>query len=299
LIYGFLGVLTLIGLLIFVLVLLVFIKGLHKPSTGPEGNPGEPKRDQMPKQPQKPLLVTLQPRAPGFRDNATSWLGGAPALGGIPWPRNSDGAPLSFIAQFSLSDIAASFRNTVLPTSGSLAFFIGPESKYHHGRVLYVPAGITTPTPPPGELPQLGSGTGIGDQTLTNGVKPEDVPSLLPHWPVDFIPLDAEDPDDLTSLNKAMDERFGAPSLNWFAYKELTAQRGSDGLHFWDTAWRFAQSVQNTYDAAAQANDEIYDYVQKVATWAFATPQWQTMGREDIAQLEAFFGDVVITSLAR
>lgn len=53
-----------------------------------------------------------------------------------------------FYAQFDLSDIAAIWPETVLPTTGSLAFFSATS-----GPVLYIPEGeATEDTPPPGPV---------------------------------------------------------------------------------------------------------------------------------------------------
>ena len=93
------------------------------------------------------LLVSRRPRRLGVDWMAAcSWLGGAPRLGNIPWPRGKDGIPLHHVAQIDLADIAARSGAAHLPATGSLAFFIGGT-----GAVLYVPDHMSHPPtmPPP------------------------------------------------------------------------------------------------------------------------------------------------------
>src|ERR1043166_3527518 len=72
------------------------------------------------------LLVSRRTRRLGVDWMAAcSWLGGAPRLGNIPWPRGKDGIPLHHVAQIDLADITARSRGANLPATGSLAFFIG------------------------------------------------------------------------------------------------------------------------------------------------------------------------------
>src|SRR3954454_5615584 len=81
------------------------------------------------------LLISRRPRQLGVDwRTACSWLGGAPRLGNIPWPRGKDGIPLHHVAQIDLSDVAVKSRSVGLPATGALAFFVGSA-----GAVVYVP----------------------------------------------------------------------------------------------------------------------------------------------------------------
>src|SRR4051794_19460458 len=92
------------------------------------------------------LLVSRRPRQVDVDwTGARSWLGGAPRIGAVPWPRDKKAQPLLFVAQIDLAEVAAKTSKTPLPDKGSLAFFIGGGSA-----VVFVPEGQTnTPVMPP------------------------------------------------------------------------------------------------------------------------------------------------------
>src|SRR5215471_13365216 len=102
------------------------------------------------------IVLSRRPRHPGDdRSRAKSWLGGAPRLGGAPWPRGEDGRLLHFMAQVDLVEIAAAGGSSELPPDGALAFFIGAGSP-HEAKVIHIPpGGDPSVTPPPDELPDF------------------------------------------------------------------------------------------------------------------------------------------------
>lgn len=96
----------------------------------------------------QPIVLVRSIRdADGGRNAGSSWFGGMPKLGAIPWPRGTDGRPLPFAAQIGLDEIADVRPDSPLPSSGSLAFFIG------EGAVVHVPAGVTQFASAPEDLP--------------------------------------------------------------------------------------------------------------------------------------------------
>ena len=66
------------------------------------------------------LLVSRRARQVGVDwTGARSWLGGAPRIGAMPWPRDNKAEPLLFVAQIDLAEVAAKTGKTPLPDKGS------------------------------------------------------------------------------------------------------------------------------------------------------------------------------------
>src|SRR5215831_7047912 len=87
------------------------------------------------------VVLSRRPRHVGDdRARAKSWLGGAPRLGGKPWPRGEGGRPLHFMAQIDLGEIAAAGGSAELPSYGALAFFIGADAP-PAAKVMHIPSG--------------------------------------------------------------------------------------------------------------------------------------------------------------
>ena len=55
----------------------------------------------------------------------SSKLGGLPDLGDLGWPRDGEGEPLLFVAQFDLAELAPYDEDHLLPSRGLLSFFLG------------------------------------------------------------------------------------------------------------------------------------------------------------------------------
>ncbi|KQM22263.1 DUF1963 domain-containing protein [Novosphingobium sp. Leaf2] len=111
----------------------------------------------------------------------TSWFGGLPRLGPQPWPCDDAGTPLPFVAQIDLADLARAQPASPLPSSGSLAFFLGT------GAVVAVPPGSHDFADPPYGLP---AAYDEGGTVLP--VRPgRSSRWFFPFWPVDLIAQDA------------------------------------------------------------------------------------------------------------
>lgn len=186
------------------------------------------------------LLLSRRRRQPGIDwSNARSWLGGAPRLGNVAWPRGEDGRPFHHAAQIDLAEIAARTGATGLPATGALAFFIGRE-----GAVVYVPDHMShSPASPPADTPDLSESCNQWRADLAG--RP-----LFPFWPLDFTVLDVpyipEDEDfehvekrvaaQVAEVKRHFTRRqynlspeqafFGAPIPDWWQ----TAIHYTDGL---------------------------------------------------------------------
>jgi Domain of unknown function (DUF1963) len=188
------------------------------------------------------IVLCRRLRHPGDdRAHARSWLGGAPRLGGKPWPRDAGGRPLHFMAQVDLGEIAAAGGVSELPADGALAFFIGAAAP-HEGKVIHIPPGSDPGvTVPPDGLPdfeELGGDPAYRGDSLGR--------RLFPFWPVDVSVIElppAGAHDDAAEVqHAAIGERFtrrqynlsasaafegspiaAPPPLWWFAAMEFAA----------------------------------------------------------------------------
>lgn len=137
------------------------------------------------------ILISRRPREIGGDwKNARSWLGGAPRLGELSWPRNDKGAPLHFAAQIDLAEVAEKAPDTPLPKEGSLAFFIGDARM-----VLFVPDHHAFPPDPAPD--------GMSDLTTVGGDPrwPFDPQgrALFPFWPIAFTRIQVDGPNGPTT----------------------------------------------------------------------------------------------------
>lgn len=134
-----------------------------------------------------PLIVARQPRhIGGDWAGARSWFGGNPHLGPCAWPHGEKtGKPLTFMAQLDLKVVAAQIGGD-LPSSGSLAFFIGGEDPLECA-VLQVPAGQHGPTAPPERAPAAYDP--VMREVFPYGVD-QYGPPFFPYWPVTITALD-------------------------------------------------------------------------------------------------------------
>src|ERR1700741_1955011 len=99
-----------------------------------------------------PMILSRKPRRPGDAwDDATSWFGGRPRLGGRaarPWLSR----PQAFLAPGGGGEIARRAGPSILPQRGALAFFVGAGPKRWEGAVLHIEAP-GAPTDPPTDAP--------------------------------------------------------------------------------------------------------------------------------------------------
>jgi len=139
------------------------------------------------------LIISRRPRSLGSSwDDARSWFGGKPQLGGQPWPRGgARQTPFHFLAQIDLAEVGREVGRWGGPTplpDGALAFFIGTEGK-DSGAVVHVPRStLGAPTEPPPDAPAvLEPGGDVFPATFDR-----EAPRLFPRWPVDVTAVDVE-----------------------------------------------------------------------------------------------------------
>jgi len=156
------------------------------------------------------LIISRRPRAVGLGwDDARSWFGGAPQLGGQPWPRGgARQTPFYFVAQIDLAEVGREVRRWGAPNplpDGALAFFIGGDAG---GAVVHVPrpepGEPTAPTPPPPDAPAVFE---PGGAVFPATFGPE-APRLFPRWPVEVTAVDVEPDADWEAQVAAVGRRF-------------------------------------------------------------------------------------------
>lgn len=102
-----------------------------------------------------------------------SRLGGSPDLPpDVPWPADSDGTPLSFIAQLDMRQMAAHDTEGILPGAGLLSFFYAAASQRAWGfdpadrgawAVIHTPGGTAArPREAPAAVPARGRFAAVG-----------------------------------------------------------------------------------------------------------------------------------------
>ena len=213
------------------------------------------------------LLISRRPRRLGVDwTDARSWLGGAPRLGNIPWPRGKDGIPLHHVAQIDLSDIAVKSRAAGLPATGSLAFFIGDK-----GAVVHVPDHMShPPTLPPADTPELTANGGSGNWRTNLAGQP-----LYPFWPLDITVLDippfeaGEDDDEIDEIVDAHQAAQIAAVAKHVRRREfnLSCEQAFFGApipDWWQTAIHYTDGL------ARQAREmpKVFEQTQASLDWA-------------------------------
>ncbi len=153
------------------------------------------------------------------KDKARSWLGGNPKVpAGTPWPRNSKGVPLQFIAQVACEDFPAALWNGLGPRTGSLLLFANVfdlDRISQKEEVQVVQVDSTGPEmEPPEDCPVSRHAMLIGSPRGET-IEHPGVPKLWRKWPVDFISHDYEDIGDPTKkpypFQRGAEEIYGAP----------------------------------------------------------------------------------------
>lgn len=245
--------------------------------------------------------------------DGTSWLGGLPSLGAQDWPRAPNGVPLHHLAQIDFADLPQGHLPQGAPHAGSLSFFLGTaQTTAERHRVLYVPAGIRTPTPPPRDLPALFAGPDWGYHIIGHTLA--DAPRVFPRWPVDFHPL----PMGIAESAAAMAAAFPDAKtslINADSYAKAVPELARPWL--WDTAQRVVNSLvlaeEDATQAIAEARKRVADfgdryaaelafmidneaafrrYVQAAEKWVAGRDPFTPMAPDDIALLETLFAQI-------
>ncbi|GGS07152.1 DUF1963 domain-containing protein [Deinococcus sedimenti] len=121
------------------------------------------------------INLTFTPQDDATLPLGTSKVGGHPDLRPDSWPRDAGGQPMTFAAQFNLTDLQAFDEDHLLPQAGLLSFFLGERAmgghvNAGHFEVRYEPdltAVRRTPTPPELDVPPDAHGV-----AFTAGVHP-------------------------------------------------------------------------------------------------------------------------------
>jgi hypothetical protein len=201
------------------------------------------------------LTVSRRPRHAGTPwAGATSWFGGDPRMGSLPWPRSKKTRrPMTFVAQIDLSEIAATAGTTALPGEGALAFFVGGTEG---GTVLEVaPAGARIPTSPPSD-----ASVALADNGEVLPYEADAVGDVrFPYWPVDLTALQIRDDADEEELAAAVRQRF-ARRQYFFSAREAYKALGITDKPCW---WHSAQLYAKALLVALRSEPRILGYQHK------------------------------------
>ena len=202
------------------------------------------------------LLLHRLPRGEGDAWSATrSWLGGAPRLGGRPWPTDDQERPLCFVAQLDLGEIARAGGPADLPSEGALAFFVGWR------RVVVIPL-------PPGDLgPAAKTPADDGWRKVCEEIDVQ-LEGGAPRWPVGFfaLPEAAQGRRGHDGRQKAIAARFRRPESPLSVSEAL---RGPEPPRWWRIAMRFVELLEEKGATLprklAQAQERLASAERKLA----------------------------------
>jgi hypothetical protein len=272
------------------------------------------------------LIISRRPRHVGSGwDDARSWVGGEPQLGGQPWPRGgARQTPFYFLAQIDLAEVEREVGRWGRPTpltDGALAFFIGPSlGEEWDCAVVHVPRpGLGEPTPPPPDAPAV---LEPGGDIFPAAFARED-PRLFPRWPVDVTSLgvdlevapDADEEEQAEALEAigetqvAAVERLFTRRQFFFTAKAAYEMIGDAPRPFWwHSAHHYAACLRTALrhvservegrrqhlEAARVAElertaAEFERFVREVADWVRGTDPWQLMPPEAVEALASTF----------
>lgn len=200
------------------------------------------------------LIVSRRPRRAGVPwAGATSWFGGDPRMGSLPWPRAKDTRkPMTFVAQIDLADIARAGAMG-LPAEGALAFFVGGMEG---GAVLEVaPAGARIPTSPPSD-----AAVAIGDNGELLPSEADAVGDIrFPYWPVDLTALPIRDDADEDELAAAVSQRFARRQYFFSAAEAYKALGITEKPRWWHMARLYVKALR----AALRSEPRTLAYQRK------------------------------------
>ncbi len=242
-----------------------------------------------------PLALTRKVREPErnwFGD--TSWLGGLPRLGANPWPRDTAGIALPFLAQIDLAEVAAVRPGLSLPTRGALAFFLGD------GGIVPVappePGTSSEFTEPPQDLPPaFDEGGPLFPQRASRLTR-----WLFPFWPVELSATapGAEDADTRDHPFYAVGVGEPVDTLWWHSAQHF-ADRLRDALEQADTPIaahreRLRQMrealarIENDPDADPYERDDARDDIESLEVELAQIEEQRRSLPEMLAAMEGF-----------
>ncbi len=236
-------------------------------------------------------LVRLQHDRTDVTKHGAHWLGGLPALGDTPWPRDAAGIPLHHLAQISLSDLPAEDLPETLPRTGTLSFFVQTVGKgFAASKVIYAPKRPDAVSAPPDDLPPLYAGPHW--HKYIKGQTRDSAPKVFPRWPVEPLASPVADPESAAMANVYMASKF--PNQNT---TDLSAMRyirevpAFAGPYYWDTVQRFANTLLMAL-AEDDSSDDFASFVDEVTGWAFEYDPWEGLTRTEVDLLEHYFRQV-------
>jgi Domain of unknown function (DUF1963) len=244
-----------------------------------------------------PVLVLRQSRCrdgdrgDGGRDEARSWLGGLPRLGGQPWPMGrSSGQPLPFAAQIDLADLAAARPDSALPDRGSLAFFLG------EGAVVYVPPAEDDLLHP--RFPQAPASLAVRDGEEPFPADPSPLAEgTWPFWPVDLLPLDTEGargvPEDEHAALWSAAGRHAALRVRPLDAAVLCRDCGIDPVPLWWHSVRLFTDGLRRARHHVQGEAELLDAaIAGLAWFAEGRDEAELLSEAERADFETMFAEI-------
>ncbi len=199
--------------------------------------------------PLPPVLVLRDYRGDGAAfGRGSSWLGGLPMLGDLPWPREASGQAMHHLATLDLAELSREVPEAGLPESGQLVFFL----RLTDGMSAPFVAHVTAPgmSLPPDDLERLDQG---GGGVLQARAFPDrqDL-RVFPRWPVSFHRLAANDRGE---PDRAEIFRIAGEPAGYFLSTKAFAEYlpNGEGPWLWDSAQRFASSLRLTPEEMARA----------------------------------------------
>jgi hypothetical protein len=237
-----------------------------------------------------PVLLSRRIRVSGaLQEDARSWFGGRPRLGGKAWPHGSTGRPLYHLAQIDLTTVGKIATDGLLPNNGWLSFF-HDEADGTDAAVVYVPGSVLpsfTAAPP-----NLGSFS--GPDTLS-----------LPYWPMNIAPMKGETkPPSRKGFRQIAAELFKAEDRPvWWHSAQQMANILQRSTRKQDALWERnrvkdarvrqlgEEEVRRREKALAEAEAEnaianralpdMQAFAAEYSAWARANPPWSRMSRSD------------------
>ena len=173
------------------------------------------------------------------------------------WPKSRDGSLMHHVAQIDLAELATVNTPEGFPKSGNLAFFVDVTEWPYKGSVVYVKIPDNMETQPITDLPRLTGPYNVEGYAI-EGFTKDNAPRQFPRWPINFVPIDILEDDDLEYDDTGMDPVYVAlktmfPQLDddygfYAGYYEDSHPELSIPSK-WDTAQKFANLLTSSRDS--------------------------------------------------